>query len=378
MLAGGTDLLYRNILAGPHRVVTRVEVWDDTGRIDTYGKRGVPISSGSVSANLNSRVARTLSLTLPRGLFPANPGGLLAPFGNYLKVFSGVDYAAGRYLWQVFTGRINDITMSSDGTVSLTAIDRAGDIQDSYFGSPQQSNATSLITNQFKQLVLDALPSATFGTFDSGAFNTTPNLIWNSDRASACDDLANSSNLFWYPLANGDFVMRQVAWTVAQTPVWTFTAGYKESSIMAWTVGYSRTNVWNQITVVGELADGTTPVYATVTDNNPASPTYVSGNFGLKGQYFSVQTAQTQGQALSLANAYLRQTKSLTEKWTLQMAPDASLELGDAIIIDTKEPKRMSSPAQVVSAFTLSLDSKDTMNVTLQAQQPGPLNEGSS
>jgi Domain of unknown function (DUF5047) len=374
MLDGGTDLLYRNILAGPHRIYTRVEVWDNTGRIDTYGDKGLPISSGSVSANLNSRVARTASIGLPRGLFPADPTGLLAPFGNFLKIFSGVEGGGGSYVWPVFVGRINDITMSSDGTVSLTAVDRAGDIQDSYFGSPQQSNINSLITDQFKQLVTAALPSATFGTFDPGAFNTTPNLIWNADRASACDDLANSTNLFWYPLANGDFVMRQVAWTAAQNPVWTFTAGDDQASVLAWSVGYSRTNVWNQITVVGELADGTTPIYATVIDNISTSPTFAFGKFGLKGQYFSVQTARTQGQALFLANAYLRQTKSLTDKWTLQMVSDASLELGDAILAST--PIRSSS-VQVVSAFTLSLDSKDTMSVTLQAQQPGPLNEGS-
>lgn len=373
MLAGGTDILYRQILAGPHRVYTRVEVWDDEGRIDTYGDAGVPISSGSVSANLNSRVARTLSINVPRGLFPATPSGLLAPFGNYLKVFSGVEGGGGKYVWPVFVGRINDITMDSSGSVNLTAVDRAGDIQDSYFGSPQQSNVNSSIADQFKVLVRNAFPAATFGSFDQAAINnTTPNLIWNADRASACDDLANSSNTFWYPLADSSFVMRQVAWTEQQVPVWTFSAGGDLSTVLAWTVGYSRTNVWNQMTVVGELADGTTPVYATVIDNDPLSPTYAFGNFGLKGQYFSVQTAQTQGQALSLAKAYLRQGKSLTDKWTLQMIPDASLELGDAIIVDT--PIRTSS-IQVVSAFTLSLDSKDTMNTTLQAQQPGPLNE---
>jgi hypothetical protein len=374
MLAGGTDLLYRSILGGPHRIITRVEVWSGETRIDPYGDKGVPIGGGSVSANLNSRVARTLSISVPRGLFPADPSGLLAPFGNYFKVYSGVDNpGGGNYVWPVFVGRINDITMDETGAVSVTAIDRAGDVQDSYFGRPYQSHKDEPIDDQFRELVLDAVPDATFGSFDEAGFNTTPNLIWNADRASACDDLANSSNLFWYPLADGSFVLRQVAWTRNSTPVWTYTTVAGSGSLLAWSIKYSRTNVWNQITVVGELADGTTPVYALVQDNDPTSPTYANGPFGQKGQYYSVQTARTQGQALTLAYAYLRQQKSLTELWTAQMIPDASLELGDAILIQT--PDRLSS-IQVVSGFTLSLDSKDTMNVTLQAQQPGLLNAG--
>jgi hypothetical protein len=217
-------------------------------------------------------------------------------------------------------------------------------------------------------LVRNALPGATFGTFDP-LYYTTPNLIWNTDRASACDDLANASNQFWYPLANGDFVMRQVAWTDNTPALLTLTDG-ANGILLGYSASYSRTNVWNQITVAGELADGTTPVYATAQDMNPASPTYVNGNFGTKGQYYSMQAATTQGQALSLARLLLQRNRALTEQWTAQIPPDASIELGDPFTLQTAQ---RTSTTQVVSAFTLSLDAHDTMYVAFQAQTPSML-----
>ena len=332
-------------------------MWAQGVRIDPYGDAGVPIGQGSVSATLTSRVARVCSLSVDRTLFPATPAGLLAPFGNYLKIYSGIrGWGGPDYVWQVFEGRINDITMTSDGTVSLTAVDRAGDIQDAYFGHPFQSEAGTLIGQQYRTLILGALPDATFGAFDGNAEITTPALTWENDRASACDSLAATGNMFWYPLANGDFVLRQVAWTAAATPVAVLTDGVG-GVLFDWSVGYSRTNVANGIIVNGELTDGSAPVYGTAYDIDPTSPTYINGKYGQKTQFYAVQGAATAGQATTLANAYLKTSKALTDTWTAQMSPDASLELGDAVVLEGSfggQDVRKSS-VQTVTGFTLSL-----------------------
>jgi hypothetical protein len=372
-LPGGTDQFYRRILAGPHKVLTRVEVWNPllNVRIDDFGDAGVPFGQGSISATLTSRVARVCSLSFDRSLYPADPSGLLAPFGNYLKVYSGVSGYA-QYMWLVFVGRINDVSVSDAGTMSLTAVDRAGDIQDAYFGHPFQSETGTLVSQQFKTLIKGALPDATFGVFDPSANITTPNLIWENDRASAADSLANLGNMFWYPLANGDFVMRQVAWTKFSDPLLSFKDG-EGGTLLNWSSNYSRTNVANSIIVSGELVDGSTPVYGTAQDINPTSPTYIYGKYGVKTQFISAQGTLTAGAATTLANAYLRQAKALTDQWTMQIPSDPSLELGDPLIVigSMGNGKLRISSTQNVSAFTLSLDSRDTMNVTLRAQVPG-------
>lgn len=373
MLPGGTDQLYRQILAGPHKVLTRIEVWNPLTdeRIDPYGSAGVPFGQGSISATLTSRVARVCSLSLDRGQYPDDPNGLLAPFGNYLKIYSGVS-GHPNYMWLVFVGRINDITVTDAGTVALTAVDRAGDIQDAYFGHPFQSETGTLIGVQYKTLIRGGLSYATFGTFDDNANISTPNLIWENDRASACDSLANLGNMFWYPLANGDFVLRQVAWTKFSDPLLVFKDG-EGGTLLNWSSGYSRTNVANGIIVSGELADGSTPVYGLASDINPLSPTYIYGKYGQKTQFISAQGALSAGAATTLAEAYLRQAKALTDQWTMQIPADASMELGDPLIAvgSMGYGKRRTSSTQNVSAFTLSLDSRDTMNVTLRAQVPG-------
>lgn len=372
MLAGGLDPAYRAILAGPHKQVCRVEVWANGVRIDSYGDDGVPYNQGSVSATLTSRVARVLSLTLDRSLFPSSPRDLLAPFGNYLKVYSGVDNGAGvPYVWPVFYGRINDCTLQNGGGMSLTAVDLAADVQDCYFGKPVQSSTALTLGQSYKTLIRGALPAAVFGAFDVNANYTTPALNWENDRASACDSLAQQGNMFWYPLADGEFVLRQIAWTDNNTSVLTYTDG-NGGSLLAWSINYSRTNVFNSVIVSGELADGSTPVYGTAQDNDPASVTYINGNYGVKTQFISIQGTQSQGTATTLAGAYLAQSKAITETWGAQMVADASLELGDPITLRvyTDTIHQRTSPIQVVSAFTLSLDSKDTMNVSLRAQVP--------
>lgn len=369
MLPGGLDEAYRGILGTPHRVISRVEVWSEGVRIDPYGTAGVRIASGSVTATLTSRVARTLSITVDRELMPQTPSGLLAPFGNYLKVYSGVRSGASAYEWIVFYGRITDTTVDNSGTVSVSAADLANDLQDDYFGSPYQSGAGVSLATQFRTLVNQSVPGASFGVFDPAADALCPKLTWNTDRAAACDDLANAGNMFWYPLSDGEFVMRQVAWTSDDPALLTLSDG-PGGSMLSWSWGWSRNNVWNQWTVTGERAGASTPVYAVIQDQDPSSPTFAGGKFGRKGQYANVQSLSSQGQALSLAKAYLRQSKALTETWTAQLVPDAALELGDVFYL--AGGSRVST-AQVVSAFTLSIDSRDTMNVTFRAQTPGPL-----
>lgn len=367
MLAGGLDPLYRSILAAGHAQVCRIEVWAGNERIDDYGDAGVPFGRGSVSATLTSRVARVLSISVQRNLFPRDPTDLLAPFGNYLKVYSGVNGQGGPdYEWQVFYGRINDVSVDNTGNVSLTAVDLAADVQDCYFGHPVQSDPTTTLGNNYRTLIQDAIPTATFGSFDSDSNNATPLLNWQNDRASACDSLAQQGSMFWYPLANGDFVMRKVAWTVDADPLIVYSDG-DGGTLLQWQLNYSRTNVFNSVVVSGELADGSTPVYGTAQDNDPNSPTYINGNFGVKTQYISVQGTQTFGSATTLANSYLAQAKAITETWGAQLPADAALELGDAVLIDARD--RLST-IQIVSGFTLSLDSRDTMNVTLRAQVP--------
>lgn len=372
MLSGGTDGLYRAILAGPHKNTCRVEVWAEGVRIDDFGDVGVPFTSGTISATLTSRVARTVSMSLTEEFYPESSDGLLAPYGNYIKVFSGVEgYGGLPYEWQTFYGRIDDINQDSTGNVVLDAVDLAGDVQDSFFTVPQQSNTSLNVAAQFVQLIENALPGATFGTFDP-TYQPTPNLIWQTDRGSACDQLASAANMFWYPLANGDFVMRVVAWDTDTPPLMTLYDG-PGGTMATWTRGRSRRNVFNAPTVVGEQADGSTPVFGSASDGDPTSPTYVGGKFGVKGKLISVQTATSSPQCSGLARGFLHTAKALTEQWSITHMADASIELGDPFQLQgtLASGRTTLSSTQVVTSYAFPMGGDGMMSIALRAQTPG-------
>jgi Domain of unknown function (DUF5047) len=370
MLSGGTDGLYRAMLAGPHKPTARIEVWSQGVRLDEFGDEGVPFFSGGISATLNSQVTRQLSFTCSESLWPVDDDGLLAPYGNEIYVFQGVRSGSTiPYEWQTFRGRINRARLSETGPLEINCVDRAGDVNDAGFLVPQNSTTTLSLISQFKLLVTDGVPDATFGTFDA-IQGMTPVLSWESDRGGACDDLAEAGSALWYALANGDYVMRFVPWTVPQTALLTLSDGAGGSLFTA-APERSRDEVFNTVTSSGERTDGTAPVFAFAADNDPTSPTFVGGKFGIKSTRLSVPAAQTQDQAQLAANTALRQASSLTVSWQLTMPGDPSMELGDTFIINARN---LPLDTQVVESFSLPLLA-GPMSVSLRALQPN-LSEG--
>lgn len=367
MLPGGTDAGYRALLGGPYHPRSRVEVWREGVQV----AEDIEFFDGNVSATLTSQVTRQLQFTISEEHWPLEPDDLFAPYGNEIRAFVGIDNGAGiPYEWQVFRGRINEVTLLADGSMSVFCLDRAADVNDSGFTLPENSTFLALVTDEFRRLVIEGVPDATFGTFDN-IIMRVPVLTWESDRGSACDDLATASGAYWYALANGDYVIRFIPWTVAQTSLITLRDG-DGGSIISAEPSLSRENVFNVVTVVGERADGSAPTFAFASDENPDSPTYINGPFGRKSKLVQAQAATNQGQAASLARSLLKQAKALTQSWSVTISPDPSLELGDAVTI---QARGLPEALQVVSGFMLPLSGASPMSVALRSVQPGALEE---
>lgn len=370
MLAGGTDAGYRAILAGPHHPLSYIQIWRGGVRLDTYGDLGVPFISGAVSATLNSQVTRQLSLSVSGDFWPVteDPTELFNPYGNEIRAWYGVmsGNSTLRYVWQVFRGQINTVSLEDDGQVLVNCVDRAAAVKEVGFIRPENSQVGTTVVAEYRRLVSDALPDATFGTFDN-IFTITPQLTWDEDRGGACDDLADAAGAFWFALANGDFVLRFIPWIINQTPVITLLDG-EGGTLVSAVPSKSRDNVFNQLTIVGERLDGGDPVFATAQDMTSSSPTVTSGPFGIRSKLISLQGIKTQSQCLSLARSALKMSKSLTQQWDVQSIPDAALELGDTVTISARG---LPDVTQVVSSFTLSLLGDTSMPIQLRALQPG-------
>lgn len=374
MLPGGLDATYRQALATSHERYFLVEVLDGAGNVlpipadRTAPDGGLIFIGGSVSATLTNRTTRQCDLTLDEALYPIGPGFILAPYGNRLRVWAGIKFAEGTvYRWVIFTGRIQDDVNSANGQVTVGAADRANEVVEAEFLRPENSSAGQTVFHEFQRLITDGIPDATFGPSDEVTL-TVPRLTWESDRAGALDEMATSAGCYWYALADGRFVLRRYPFATAAPSVLTVHDGSGGTVNAAPSRG--RQTIYNSITVTGERADGTSPVFAIAQDLNPASPTYVLGNFGLRHNTVPLRTPATTGVAQTAANDYLRSSIALTETWNWGQPMDAALELGDVVTLNAREE---SGIIQVVSAFVISLEVAGTMSVVGRAQVVGLL-----
>jgi uncharacterized protein DUF5047 len=370
MLPGGNDPLYRAVLASGAQHFVRIEVWSGLGfpldtlippQRDGEPEGGLCFYNATVTATLNSRVTRELQFSVPYDMYPVETTDLLAPFGNEIRAFRGVKLGDGSttYTWQVFRGRIRQVQQYSTGNVTILCTDRASDVVDNAFVTPQNSQTSNSILTEFQHLVVDAVPDATFGVSDQ--FDSpVQQLTWELDRGAALDEMARAVGAVWYCLANGDFVMRKFPWTQAQVPVVRMSTA---DVINGWSALRDRNAIYNVVTVTGERLNGQAPVYGTAADEDPGSPTYVNGGFGVRSLLDRLQTPSTQGGAEGAARERLAASIAPIEAFQLRCAADASMELGDAVTLDIEGREVL----QVVSSLSVPLGVDGDMFVSTRS-----------
>lgn len=379
MLTAST--LYRQALTGAHTPNVRIELWRSGVRIDPVSGAGnpgaeVPMVSGSIRATLSSQRTRTLSLTVHEDYYPWAGNDPLNPYGDELRVYRGVRFGNGRIEeFPVFRGRISRVTPPSGGTATVEANDLAVEVSRSGFTAPGNSQVGTLVRAEFKRLVQDGFPDASFGSFDV-TWETVPVLTYDSDRGQALDNLAASAGAFWYTLGDGSFVLRHIPWTTDTAPVATVSDGPGGLVLRAVPVR-DNTSVFNVVTVTAERTDGSAALVWTETDDDPTSPTYVLGPYGRKATTVSVQGAVNLGQLRGLARQLVRRARALTESWTVDLVADATVELGDVLTVNRTVRRSPRTPrtdarsaVQVVAGFTLPLQGS-TMTLDMREQQPG-------
>lgn len=360
MLPGGTDTLYRDVLATGMEHFVRLEVWSGLGApLETLipaqrggePEGGLCFFNGTVSATLNSRVTRELQISVPYDMYPVLPTDLLAPFGNEIRAYRGVRLGDGSetYTWQVFRGRIRQVRQYATGNVTVLCTDRAADVVDHDFVSPQNSQTINSVFLEFVRLVSDAVPDANFGVSDAFLSIVQP-LTWELSRSAALDEMAQSVGAVWYSLANGDFVMRRYPWTQPGPPVIGLSDG-TGGTINYWEALRDRNMIYNVVTVTGERLNGDAPVYGTASDTNPLSPTFVGGGFGVRSLLDRLQTPGTPGRAQGAAQERLAVSVAPVEAFQLRCIADASMELGDIITL-TIDGRTVT---QVVSGLSMPL-----------------------
>ena len=366
--------LYRQALAAPHNAYSRVELWKSGIKQEEFNQ-GDPYNAadwnrpvfftGSIRATLNSRVARTLTMNVPDWLYPFDDDDLLDPFGTHLRCFRGIRYGDGTVdEFQTFSGPIKRVTPQQGGIAQVTAADLANEVILAGFLGASQSDVGGTIVAEFKRLVLGGYPAATFGPCDI-FINKVPSLSYDTDRGAAIDALAKASGAFWYPLADGRFVIRRIPWTVPLSTQPLRMGSGDEPDVGSGGIVLSawpdrgNDGVVNQLTISVERPDGSQPVFSTVQDLDPTSKTYIGGPYGVKSATVRLTSADNSATALSAAKAQFARAKARTEAWRITCVPDASIELGDPLGLYWRSRFKI----QIVAGYTLPLEASGSMAI---------------
>jgi hypothetical protein len=352
---------YNDKTLGPHEMVTVVRVFHGSTEVTPAG--GVPLVSGSVRANLSSRVTRTLDMQVPFEFFPHEPTDLLSPYQAIVRIDSGPKVPGeAAELFPVFTGRVYEASLDGDGAVTIRADDLAADALAFRFELPQSSQSSLSVVQQMQALISEAVNNATFGP-NNVDDTTCPMLTWDDDRGKALDDLASALGARWYTLGDGRFVIREYPYisgnNVAAVLLDSTTANGKSVMISA-TKTITRDATANSITVISERTDGTSPVIRRRRDAGTGSPTQFGGPFGKVSQIIRVQTPLTTAEADTLASRQLAASLALTEQWSVQTLPLQYLEPGDAVFIRY----RGVSTIQIIDSISLPLTTGSNMSFT--------------
>lgn len=363
-----SSVLYKPSLLGPHQLAVRIRAYQlgvliaDTEANTGPGVDSLPLPDGTVDASLTARVTRTFAGTFPDERFTGDPLDILSPYLTILFIEAGIRYGNGlTELFPILKGRVTDAVRQEDGQTGVTCDDLAADVIAFQFEVPQNSVTTHSTVAEIQRLILQALPSATFGASDVDLSNV-PQLTWDQDRGQALDDLAAAVSGRWYALGDGDFVVRQYPYTVG-SPVATMTDG-PGGMIASARITITRQGAFNSITVVSERMDGLPPIRALARNNVPGSPTLFGDGYGRVSQIIRVQTPLTQLAAGALAKSTLAASGALSEQWVTNIVPDYTLEPGD--VVDLTSRRRTSR--QVIDRITYPLTTGALMTLSSRSR----------
>lgn len=337
-----------------------------TAYTTALGVLDIPLSGGTVTADAKSQVRRTATLDVSDpSLWPTSPLAALSPVGSELAVRYGVVVPGRGTEWvPLVRGPIQKVTDKRPRVDALRVevADRSQGVAEDRLLVPTQTGLAATIPAEIQRLILQSQPSAT--VIDrSGSTQAAPVIEIDKERwADGIEKLADAGGLEVSADGQGTYIIRPTP-TLDDPPVWTVDAGETGVLITA-QLEQTRAQVYNGVVATGDRVDGTSPVYAMVTDDDPASPTYWGGPFGKKVRYLSSPLFQTNGQALVAATAMLQRVRGIVANVALETLVNPALEPGDVIEVVLGDGDRQ---LHIVDQLPVPLSADATQSLTTRS-----------
>lgn len=320
-----------------HKVVVYAEVWNSERKLIDLN-----IDTGKVSVTANNNIRRTceIHLTTDRtttNLVPATGFDSLAPFGNQLKLFRGIQYDDGTtesIPLGVFVMTEVKVTDRNEGVdMVIRGEDKSIIVSRNKWTSAYQmingtleTSLTALLQNRYPDIKLD-FPIT----------NVTVNqIVLGSDSSlDPWADAVNIAQLVGYDLffdVKGVCTMKQFPSLDASSVV----ATYKEGSGTTVTQvdrNISTKETYNGVIYTIEGSQVTTPIRVEIWDDNTASPTYRYGVFGSVPTFITTNLINTSADAIKAASLILNTVIGAQEQIDFSSVVDPSLDVNDVVYI---------------------------------------------
>lgn len=387
-----TSSEYKTAVRGSHKVLTKVELLRDDTILET-----IYPDAGSVDVDMRRAARRTCTLTLKNH---EDPQQRVSPYGNEVKVYRGItyqrrrtgkaysdvlgDYAtyavlstevanygaltAATSVWETVQEYVPlgifliidvDITADEDGTTTtITGVDRSVRIARASFTEPYTIAAGVAVETALADMLFNRWSSIRTSFTATGATTTQVVLGLDSQNDPWKDavNIAETAACDLYFDQEGTCVLAPKRDYTDATGDQTYLEN-EEAMLLNANRRITAEGVYNAVVVTGE---GTTDATfrSVALDDDPASPTYVYGPFGLVPTFRSSSLINSQASADKYAAAALSDIKGTTEAIAWTQIVDASLDAGDTVTI-------VSSAAGIERTLVL-----DRLTVPLAAAEP--------
>jgi hypothetical protein len=332
-----TSASFKSAVVADHKVIGKAEVWSsDRKLID------LDIDKGKVTVSTSNAIRRTceVNLTTDRtiaNLVPDDGFDFLAPFGNQLRVYRGIEFSDGTQEYiplGVFVITEVLVQDKNDG-VSLTirGEDKSIIVSRNKWTSTYQmvngtleASLTALLQNRYPDIEIN-FPTT----------NVTINqVILGADSSvDPWKDAVMIAQLVGFDLyfdVTGVCVMKQFPTLDAASVVATYEEG-NGTTITSLDRNISTKETYNGVIYTVEGSQVTTPIRVEVWDEDTTSPTYRYGVFGSVPTFITTNLIGTAAEAIKAATLLLNTYIGQQEQITFNSVVDPSLDVNDVIYV---------------------------------------------
>jgi hypothetical protein len=305
----------------------------------------LPVVSGSIGVDSTSQGRRTGTVGIGNAAYwPDDPLDVLSPIGTELFVEYGILLPTGTYEWvPLIRGPITDATrqqpITGNTALTITVADRSQKVAEARFDQPAQTVSGATTVAEIRRLVTEVLPSVTV-TDQTGNTRVAPVLDMERERwADGIEKLADSIGAEAFADPAGAFVIRDKKLT--------------------------RDRTYNRVVASGQRTDGTPPVWAAVSDTNPASPTYIDGPFGIKPRFYASPLLTTTQQCTLAATSLLARYTGMWGSVTITALVNPALDAGDVILVRDDTGR---TSAHIVDTLSIPLTPGESQQIGTRSQ----------